>query len=354
MKPLFDIPSKTVVQQPSIVIDNDTQQIVTMKPQATQVAVVTDDQISTLGDDHYTTFSGVSKKILSSVKASDADEMGMKLNELVTLSKDLDPNKLSKPGLIGKVVGLFSNTKERLLSQFDTVDGRMNSLVKELDSSVVLFKDRVDDFEDLFGANKQAFDGFVKCEEQARAWLADLQAAHAQCTDATDAFSAQVQADLLSRIDRVEKRIDDYIRLQQSTKMLAATIRLSQDNSRSLYEKFREIKNTIIPTWQNVFSIYIMSLEQKKGAALATAMHDATDEAFKMQASMLRQNTVAVAQARQRSAISTDALVHAQQELIGSVEDVKRINADARKQREADLPKILALEQELIQRLTSK
>ena len=167
-------------------------------------------------------------------------------------------------------------------------------------------------------------------------------------------LTAQHVADYQNRVLRLEKRIDDLGRAQYLAKLTAPQIRIMQENARVLAEKFKDIKVTTIPAWQNTFSMYLVQLEQQKGAQLATAIHDATDDAFKLQADLLRQNTATIATAKQRSIVSLETVQHMQEQLLGAMDDMARINDEGRKSRLEATPKFIALEQELINRFTPK
>lgn len=320
---------------------------------------ISDQDIEKLGDNYAMQLSGLSKKMLSSVRASDVDAFGEKLNALVGVAKELDPSKFKTKGIIASIQRMFGSAKEKMLAQYQSVEQRMNVLVGELDKSAQLQIQRVSDLEEMYAANLASHDGLGQAEEQGKQILVVMEKQLEEMTEQAksapaDTFTAQHLADYQAKMLRLEKRVDDLGRAKYLAKLSAPQIRIMQDNARTLAEKFNDIKVTTIPAWQNTFSMYLVQLEQQKGAQLANAVHDATDDAFKLQADLLRQNTQEITKAKQRSVVTIETLQHMQKQLMGAMDDMTRINDEGRRTRKDAVPKMQALEQELITRFTPK
>lgn len=350
MKPLFE-DNKVGNQQstPPSLVENANPVAAPAKAPV-YAEVVTEQQIDQLGEKNAMALSAISHKMLSQVRAADADVFGKKLNELVGVAKDLNPSRFEKPGIISKLTSLFGSAKEKVLAQFQTVDARMQALISELDHSSNLHGNRVNDMEEMYAANLQAHNDLQAAVEEGGRLINILQAQLASEAQAADAFSAQRINDIKNRVERLEKRIDDLKRAMLLAKQAAPEIRLLQENARTLSMKFKDVKAVTIPAWQNAFTLYLVQMEQKKSAQLVHAVHDATDEAFRLQADLLRQNTREIAHAKQRSIVSVETLEHVQKQLLGSFDDMARIAEEGKRSRKEAEPKLKALEQELINR----
>lgn len=358
VKALFDVDQPTATVSPVVAsaVNANVPAISTPTSNLPALVNISDDVIDKLGDASTTQLSSFSQQMLTSVRASDADVFGSKLNELVGVAKGMNPANFKGGGLLAKVSNLFGSVKEKMLAQYSTVEKRMDALVAELDQAVVLHTRRVTDLEGMYTTNYQAHQALEVAVGQGTDLQAQLEAGLAQMKAAPnpDSFAAQKMADLDNKIQRLEKRCDDLKRAMLLAKQTAPEIRLLQDNSRTLASKFKDVKAVTIPAWKNAFTLYLVQLEQKKGAELATAVADATDAAFVAQADMLRSNATLIAQAKQRSVVSIETLEHVQQQLIGSFDDMQKIADDGRKARKDAEPKLLALEQELITRFVPK
>ncbi|WP_198363855.1 toxic anion resistance protein, partial [Burkholderia ubonensis] len=123
MKPLFDDKkSDAVSDRPSTPSSSPvvTSPAVAMPPAADAARLITVDEIDQLGAAQGGRIAAFSQQILASVRASDADQFGDKLNELIATAKGLDPRGADKGGLLTQVARLFRSTKEKLLSQYES------------------------------------------------------------------------------------------------------------------------------------------------------------------------------------------------------------------------------------------
>lgn len=320
---------------------------------APPAVIVTDKEIDEIGGDLGSNASKTTSKILASVKATDTDKFGADLNQLIATAKGLDPQKM-KGGFLAKVFGAMSGTKEKLMAQYENVDQRMDALIKEMDKQSKLMVTRTDDLEVMFEENYQTFNALEKEKLRGEQLLARLNESIEQRKgNVTDAFDIQRLADDQARAARLEKRIDDLGRSMQLARLAAPEIRQMQGHARSLVSNFRDIKDTTIPAWKSVFSRYIIGQEVKKSAQLQTSISDATNEAFRMQADQMRENTVAIATIQQRSIVDIETLEHMQTQLLGSIDDAIRIANEGKKARQEALPKLQNLEKELINRFST-
>jgi uncharacterized protein YaaN involved in tellurite resistance len=349
MKPLFATETNTAAS--TIAFQDITPAAVpaVIQPKV-PVRAVTDNEIDQLGQKVSSHAAKTASQIMAQVRASDVDGFGDKLNELVAVSKRLDPKKMGNKGLINKVMNLFGESKEALLAQYQTVEQRMNALVGEMDKTVVHQQKRVGDLEQMYADNEAAFHQYGAEIEACQMILEALKAQLANEQQAQDAFAAQRQQDLMNRIHRAEKKEDDFVRGQQLCKLAAPEIRAMQDNARSLVTTFTDIKNTTVPAWQGVFSRYILSMEQKRAAELATSVQNATNEAFRMQADQLRQNVQTIATAKERSVVDIETLEHMQQQLLGAIDDAKRIADEGARSRAEARVKLADMDKQMIAR----
>ena len=141
-------------------------------PQAIQVAKTTavalpsssinDNDVSSLGQNTAGAIDNVSRRLLEAQRAGDTGGMGQKLNALIVEAKGLSPDSLKKKGAVGKILGFRSGAKEHLMAQYDTVQGRITTLVAQIDTEIGVQRNRVKDLDDLYHAN---YDYYVKLGE---------------------------------------------------------------------------------------------------------------------------------------------------------------------------------------------
>jgi len=316
------------------------------------ISGIDDKAIETLGGNTGAGVAKVSAKLLGTVRASDADVFGTQLNELIATSKGLDPAKLRSGGLLSRVTNMFGSVKEKMLSQYQVVESRMDTLVGEMTRHANVHRGRIQDFDEMYKGLEQYYQGLDADVRKGEAWAEKLRQAVAQQAAPVNAFEAQQATELKRRLERLEKRIDDLRRAMLMATQMVPQIRLSQDNARALTDTFTDIVNVSIPAWRNVFSLYLLQLEAKQSAAVANAAYDATDAAFRAQADMLLENTETVARAKQRSLVSLETAQHVQTQLMTAFDKLEQISNEGQQRRKDELPKLQELERELIARFS--
>ncbi|WP_312512623.1 toxic anion resistance protein [Massilia sp.] len=321
-------------------------------PVRVDISGIDDKAIEGLGGNTGAGVAKVSAKLLGTVRASDADVFGTQLNELIATSKGLDPAKLRSGGLLSRVTNMFGSVKEKMLSQYQVVESRMDTLVSEMTRHANVHRARIQDFDEMYKGLEVYYQGLDADVKKGEAWAEKLRQAVAQQAAPTNAFEAQQATELKRRLERLEKRIDDLRRAMLMATQMVPQIRLSQDNARALTDTFTDIVNVSIPAWRNVFSLYLLQLEAKQSAAVANAAYDATDAAFRTQADMLLENTETVARAKQRSLVSLETAQHVQTQLITAFDKLEQISNEGQQRRKDELPKLQELERELIARFS--
>lgn len=341
-KPLFD-------QGKSVATGQQAAQ-----PRTTALVILSDADIEKVGGNK--TGGGTAEfadKMMAQVKSSDLDEVGLKLTKLLSVAKSLDPSKLTEAkGFLDKLRGAVATKKDELMAKYQTAEQQMDALIREVDKTMIVSKARINDLETIYGQNVKMYESLKEDVATLERMAAELDAAVEQLQQSTieDSFAAQQIDDVRKRADRARKKADDFQRMMLLCTQLAPQIRMMQENARLLVTKFDDTKKTAIPAWKSTFSLYIIQMEQKKAAELSNAIHDATNEAFKRQADMLRQNTQAIATATQRSVVDIETVRHVQTQLLGSLDDVARITEEGKRARDAARPEMQQLEQQLIER----
>lgn len=358
MKPLFDTATlaKSTVTLPTIIggdaLVKHSQELVPLSTERTAVQPprISIDAVGEIGAAAAGALKGVSSSLLGQVKASNTGDFGKGLGDLVGLAKGLNPEALQSRGLLGRLRGLVSSAKERLMTQYASVDTQITTLTTDLDKKAQLHRVRIADLESLYLSNfnyhEELDSSVAHCRHLLAQALADYEQEKAKVVG--NSFGAQVLNDHQRLIGRIEKRTDDLERAKVLSKQLAPQIRQMQDDTRALIQKFGDVLAVTLPAWRNIFTLYVLQLEQKQAVQLLDSIDDTTNEALRKSADLLRENSVAIAESRNRSVVSIDTLTHVQAQLLGSITDVQRIDGEARKRRQEEAPKLIEMEQELI------
>jgi uncharacterized protein YaaN involved in tellurite resistance len=338
-RPLAPEPTPTLQpQQGWTVMDTPPamNQIVHVSNSLPSIPTTVDDSwVTGLGQKESSQIATLSRTLMDKTRGTDLEGFGVKIGELISTAKGLNINDLKSQGIIGKLKGLFASAKERFLNQYNTATKQIDRFMAELQASSTLQQKRIIDLDKLFEANMQEHQNLTVAiaegstmVERMRAELANID------TSNLESMAAQRHYDQTALADRLEKRVDDLKRVCMLAEQTAPQIRLMQENSRMLVNKFNDIKNLTIPAWQKQFALQVILLEQERGAKLVESIDDATNEAMRRSADLLRQNTSAINKASQRSVVDLETLEHINKQTIGALEDTRKIVEEGRLQRQ--------------------
>lgn len=291
-------------------------------------------------------------KLLSQVRNSDLGDMGRKLGEIVVAAKalQLGPQgaQRSRLPLIGALLDRFKLSQESLVQQFQSTDQQLDKLVRDVEGSQQSLRQQVQDLEQAFALTQQEFHQLGLAVAAGKLKLAQLEAELAQAGDTgQDAVEAQRLHDLRQYVERLGKRVGDLQALRVSALQTLPMIRIIQNNSQLLVEKFQNIKELTLPAWRRQFMLALSLDAQRQAVALARHIDDTTNEFLRRNAELLKQNAVDTAQANQRAVIDVDTLVQVQQTLVQTVEEVLAIQREGQSRRRDTEQRLAVLQGEL-------
>lgn len=315
------------------------------------------DLVASLGSNASTKIIAYSEKLLSQVKAKDLD-VGEKLNEVVLLAKNINVSNIvdgkSKIPLIGGLLARFGNTKEKVLGKYESLSTQINKLMGDINASQSRLSDRVRDLETLYEYNVNEYhelDLFIMAGEAKQDELNQELNQRKLLVD-SNSMEAQEISDLQDVHDRLGKRIGDLKTMQVVAVQTAPMIRMIQSNNRSLVDKFRNLKELTVPSWQKQFTLAIALMEQRKAVELTQKIDDTTNDLLKANAALLKQNSIHTAQANQRGVVDIETLEEVQRTLIETVQEVQNIQREGEANRRQAQVRMEAMKNDLVKQLS--
>ncbi len=357
--PNFNDPVFTATA-PSVMPSVTVQSVTAVVPaQATQVPAVaaqtsivipakplTMDEVGRYGLKAQTSTADVTNRIAQTTKTSDMDEVGKLLTDTIMAAKGFDPSNLFKGGFFG----FFKAKSAEIAMKFDTVDKTVDRLVMELDKRIALFRGRIHDLEQMAVENKKYHDALTGEIAELRA-RAEWMEANVPEVDPNDALSATTRQQWLTVAAYAMKRAADLHAAQLLAQQQHAQIGMMADNSASLALTFQDAKVTTIPALKNTFSLYILNLEQKKGAEFANANREMANNAMQANAKLLGQNTTMIQEALTAANITVETLQVNHDAVIHSLNEVQRCRTEMKARIAAEQPKLEQLSADLAKRL---
>lgn len=313
-------------------------------------------QLISFGDTAQREVAAFADRILSETLNKDTGPVGNLLSDMMLKVKGLDPKSLDKLGFFERIFGGLKAKVERFKSQFTTVAAQIDRIAIELQSQQEILKRDIAMLDGLHGKNldqMKMLEAFIVAgteyvEEARTKLLPELeQKVQSAGEGAEGQLAAQALNDARQALERLEKKIHDLKLSRVIALQALPQIRLVQSGNATLVEKLQSSVATTIPTWKNQMTIALAIHRQREALELQKNVSEATNQMLRDNAERLRAGTVEVEQESQRGVVDIETLTKVNDELIGTINDVLRIQEEGREQRKAAEVEMKRIEGEL-------
>ena len=315
------------------------------------IDVTNPDHVMLYGADAQKKVSEFSDTILATVKNTDSGEVGDILTKLITELKGFEGVTEQPKGL----AKLFFSAKKQLAAvqaRYDVVSANVETIASNLEQHQVQLLKDVAMFNQLYDKNLEYFReltmyiaaGEMRLEEIRNTDLAELRKKAEATGDTMDAQNAK---DLADQCDRFEKKLHDLKLTRQVALQMAPQIRMLQNNNALLVERIQSTLVNTLPLWKNQMVLAIGLQHSQQAMKAQKAVTDATNELLRKNAETLKQGTLATAREAERGIIDMETLTKTNQDLIDTITEVQRIQAEGRAKRQEAEKRLAAMESEL-------
>ena len=290
---------------------------------------------------------------LDNVRTKDLGEVGNMITSLVTELKGFSAEPESK-GILGifkkggsslaKMKARYGSVETNVDKITGVLEGHQNQLLKDVvmldkmyDANLVYFKELTM----YILAGKKAL------ETARETTLAELRAKAAESGLSEDAQAAN---DYASLCDRFEKKLHDLALTRTISIQMAPQIRLIQNSNTLMVEKIQSTIHNTIPLWKNQMVLALGMAHSQQAMEAQREVNDLTNELLKKNADTLKTGTVAIAEENERS-IVMETLKHTNEQLISTLDEVIRIQAEGRQKRAEAENELGRIENQLRQKL---
>ena len=301
----------------------------------------------------------ISDQMLEGVRNKDTGPAGSALNEMLGALRGFKVDDLAggkKPGFLGRLLGAvspvvkFLQRYEDVRKQIDAIGDRLTQHEGKLMTDIVSL-DR------LYDANLGYFhhlaDYIAAGEELLKRVDGEvLPAKEKEVAASQEVLKAQELRDLRAARDDLERRVHDLKLTRQVAMQSLPSIRLVQENDKSLVNKIRSTIANTIPLWRQQLAQAVTIARSQEAAETLKAASDLTNELLTANAERLKTANAEVRKEIERGIFDIEAVEKANKMLIATIEESlqiaddgkrKRIDAEARlKSCEAELRQTLA------------
>jgi uncharacterized protein YaaN involved in tellurite resistance len=305
----------------------------------------------------------ISQSMLQGVRNKDVGPAGDSLRSIVTTIRgfsvsELDVRRkqkwweklLGRSAPMAKFVARFENVQ----SQIDKVTGDLldheHMLLKDIESLDVLYEKTLAFYDELAlyiaaGEEKlkvldaKTIPAKVKAVEKAKEDKAVM--------------VAQELRDLRSARDDLERRVHDLKLTRQVTMQSLPSIRLVQENDKSLVTKINSTLVNTVPLWETQLAQAVTIQRSAEAAVAVRDANDLTNELLTANAKNLRTTNKIIREEMERGVFDIEAVKEANADLIATINESLQIADEGKAKRAAAEAEMKKMEQELKDTLSS-
>ncbi len=305
----------------------------------------------------------ISQSMLADVKNKDVGPAGNSLRDIVTTIRgfsvsELNPNRKRSwwEKLLGKAkpAAMFMAKYETVQGQIDKITDDLlaheHVLLKDIKSLDILYERTLDFYNEL------ALYITAGEEKVAEIDATDIPAKEAEVEKAPEdqkVMKAQELRDLRAARDDLERRVHDLKLTRQVTMQSLPSIRLVQENDKSLVTKINSTLVNTVPLWETQLA---QALTIQRSAEAAVAVRDANDltnELLKSNAENLRMANKSIREEMERGVFDIEAVQQANDDLVATINESLEIADEGKRKRAEAEDKLDNMEKELRETLAS-
>ncbi|MGB0902935.1 toxic anion resistance protein [Halocynthiibacter sp.] len=305
----------------------------------------------------------ISQAMLNDVRNKDVGPAGDNLRGIVSTIRGFSITELDvrrKRSWWEKLTGKAAPFA-KFLARFETVQGQIDKITDNLlDHEHKLLKD-IKSLDQLYDKTLAFYDELALYisagEEKLRVLDEDIIPAKAADVDAApedqQVMVAQELRDLRAARDDLERRVHDLKLTRQVTMQSLPSIRLVQENDKSLVTKINSTLVNTVPLWETQLA---QAVAIQRSSQAADAVRDATDltnELLTANAENLRQANAKVRTEMERGVFDIEAVKSANETLIATINDSLQIADEGKARRAAAEEDLKKMEGELKDTLAS-
>ena len=299
----------------------------------------------------------ISQEMLSGVKNKDVGPAGDSLRDIVTTLRgfsvsELDVRRETKwwERLMGRAAPFA-----KFMARFEEVQGQIDKITDSLlTHEHTLLKD-VKSLDILYEKTLTFYDELALYISAGEAKLAQVdakdipakEAAVAAAPEADQVKLAQELRDLRAARDDLDRRVHDLRLTRQVTMQSLPSIRLVQENDKSLITKINSTLVNTVPLWETQLAQAVTIQRSKEAAVAIREANDLTNDLLTSNAENLRETNRIVRTEMERGVFDIEAVKQANASLIATIEESLSIADEGKARRAAAEVELVKMEHDL-------
>ena len=305
----------------------------------------------------------ISQAMLQDVRNKDVGPAGDSLRDIVTTIRGFSVNELDVrrkrswwEKLLGRAAPFakFTAQFEEVQGQIDRITdqllGHEHTLLKDIKSLDLLYEKTLDFYDELalyIAAGEAKLKELDDTKIPAKAAEVDAAPEDAQV------MKAQELRDMRAARDDLERRVHDLKLTRQVTMQSLPSIRLVQENDKSLVTKINSTLVNTVPLWETQLAQAVTIQRSTEAASAVREANDLTNELLTSNAKNLRDSNKAIRTEMERGVFDIEAVKAANADLIGTIQESLQIADEGKARRAAAEEELQKMEAELRETLAA-
>ena len=305
----------------------------------------------------------ISQSMLAGVRNKDVGPAGDSLRNIVSTIRGFSVSELDvrrKQSWWEKLLGRAA-PMTKFVARFEDVQGQIDTISDDLHRhETVLLKD-IESLDILYDKTLAFYDelalyiaaGEAKLDELDTKTIPAKEAEVAAASEEKGVMKAQELRDIRSSRDDLERRVHDLKLTRQVTMQSLPSIRLVQENDKSLVTKINSTLVNTVPLWETQLAQAVTIQRSAEAAEAVRGANDLTNELLTANAKNLRDANKVIRQEMERGVFDINAVKEANANLIATInESLEIADEGKRKRAEAEI-ELKKMESELKETLSS-
>jgi len=299
----------------------------------------------------------ISQAMLQDVKNKDVGPAGDSLRKIVTTIRGFSVDELDlrrESSWWEKLLGRAAPFAE-FIAKYENIQSQIDRITEELLShETTLLKD-VKNLDLLYGKTLTFYNelglyiaaGEAKLAEVDSTTIPAKEASVKAAPESDQMLRAQELRDLRAARDDLERRVYDLKLTRQVTMQSLPSIRLVQENDKSLITKINSTLVNTVPLWETQLAQAVTIQRSKEAAEAVRGASDLTNELLKANAENLQTANKMVREEMERGVFDIDTVKNANATLIATINESLAIADEGKARRAAAEVELVKLEADL-------
>ncbi len=302
----------------------------------------------------------ISQAMLGGVRNKDVGPAGDSLRDIVTTIRgfstaELDMRRDRSGGARPAApIAKFTAKYEEVQGQIDRITDELlkheHTLLKDIKSLDMLYEKTLNFYDELalyIAAGEEKLTELDETVIPAKAAEVDAAAEDDQV------MVAQELRDLRAARDDLERRVHDLKLTRQVTMQSLPSIRMVQENDKSLVTKINSTLVNTVPLWETQLAQAVTIQRSAEAAQAVRQANDLTNELLTANAKNLRESNKVIREEMERGVFDIEAVKQANADLIGTIEESLQIADEGKAKRAAAEVELKEMESKLRDTLAS-